>query len=89
MKASLFAPVILLAACAPKAIPVDEADIPKETPEEKPAPQVADQDLPPLPHNDGLLDPRSLTQMPTQADMKSPAGDEASAVIANPPTSDE
>ena len=89
MKACLFAPLVLLAACAPTAVPVDEADIPKETPSEKPAPQTVEDDLPPIPHDDGLLDPRGMNRMPSQADMKSTATDDASPVIANPPSSGE
>ena len=92
MKSALFlAPaLLLLGACAPKAILVEEADQPS-------APAVAEKqeestppadELPNFRPNDGLLDPSGLTAMPTERDMKptvGPVENGSSTVIANPP----
>lgn len=85
MKAALLPLLLILGACAPKAIVVEEpaAPIRKETAPE-PAPEMAD-----LPgHDDGLLAPSGLLGMPSDDDMKAtadPADKPGTTVIATPP----
>lgn len=89
------APLLAVAAlisssCAPKAILISasgkltEQAVAEKKTEESPG----SDELPNFKPNDGLLDPSSLTAMPSDRDMKStvgPSNGDQSTVIANPP----
>ncbi|MEM1084409.1 MAG: hypothetical protein AAGI48_09810 [Verrucomicrobiota bacterium] len=82
--------LILCGACAPKAILVEEADMPAEPAESKPVvAQTDDSELPTFGHNDGLLDPKGLATMPTEKDMRPTIAEQSTTVIANPPEGDQ
>lgn len=81
--------MLLLGACAPKATLVEEADMPQQPTAAKPAEDASDEELPTFGHNDGLLDPQGLANMPTDRDMRSTIRETNTTVIANPPEGDK
>ena len=79
--------ILILGSCAPKAVLVEEAEKPAgPATAAKPDEDKADDgELPAFGHDDGLLDPRGLANMPTEQDMRSTTRETNSAIIVNPP----